>query len=146
MVGIWHNNSMKLHSENLECLKVFRSKTNDALLSATMFVYEHKGTGKFLLARWLAEHSVFLPILELGSTPAVTEEALLRFRQYCHPQAEETAAVALRQAADNQQRLNEDLDHERREQQAQVLREDHGLKVDDTDGRVFLPPGVLAGA
>ena len=135
---------MKRHSDNLECLKVFRSRTNDPVLLATLFVYEHMQTGKFILARWIGE-PVFLPILELGDTPHLTEEALLRFRQYCHPQAQETAAAAVKQAADNQQRLDEDLDHERREQQARLLRDEAGVKVDDRDGRVFLPAGVLAG-
>jgi len=144
MAGFWDDQCMKRHSDNLECLNVFRSRTNDPVLRSTLFVYEHMQTGKFILARWIGE-PVFLPILDLGDTPRITEEALLRFRQYCHPQAQETAAVALRQAADNQQRLDEDLDHERREQQARLLRDEAGVKVDDSDGRVFLPAGVLAG-
>ena len=145
MAGVWDPSCMKLMPKGVGCLDSFRAKACDDVLRATLFVYQHMKSGKYMLARWLMEHHVFLPILELGDEPLVSEDAMTRFRQYCYPQARESMTVAVQQAADNQRKLDEELEHDRRESRAKILRDENGIAVPDTDGRVFLPPGVLGG-
>src|SRR5512136_1036746 len=117
MAGVWDPNQMQL-CENPGCMAFFRSRAPDDTLRDTMFIYRHMKTMKYLLARWLMEKSVFLPILELGDKPVLTEEIVAQFIQYCHPEGQKTAVEALREASDNQIRQCEESDDENRRNQA----------------------------
>ena len=143
MVGVWNAECMKLLPGCPECLHWFRSKSSDETFRATLFVYQHMTSKKFMLGRWLREHHVFLPVMELGAEPKLTEEIVAKFLSIVRPAPEQTAAVALKEASDNQQRQDEDHDAENREIRAQLLRDECGIKTDDRDGRVFVPAHLL---
>jgi hypothetical protein len=112
----------------------------------TLFLYQHMRTETFILARWLNEHHVFLPLLDLGAEPYLNDEIVAKFLAIVHPAPEQTAEVALQRAADNERRQAEALDNERKEVRAQMLRDECKIKVKrgDVDGTVFAPTGALS--
>lgn len=141
MAGVWDPNQMQM-CENPGCLAFFKSHAPDATLRDTLFVYRHMKTLKYMLARWIGE-PIFLPILELGAEPILTDDIVLRYRQYCHPELGKSVKEAIREAQDNQIRQCEESDDENRRNQARCMRDDFGIKVPDTDGRAYLPASVV---
>ncbi len=145
MVGVWKPDEMKLLPGCPECLRWFRSKASDETFRDTLFVYQHMKSGKFMLGRWLREYHVFLPVMELGLTPVLNDEIVGKFLSIVHPAREQTAGAAMKQAASNQSRQDEEHDAENREIRAEILRDEYGIKADDRHGGIFLPAGLLAG-
>lgn len=141
MVGVFNDNQMKL-IQNPACLHFFKSKAPDDDLKANLFIYQHQETKKFMLARWLGG-DVFIPILDLGLEPTLDDAIVDQYFKYCHPQAAKTIGQGLRQAQDNQQSLNEDLENEKRTMRARILRDEFHIKVPDHDGTCYLPTELV---
>lgn len=145
MVGVWDPNRMQLIQGTPECLRWFRKNATDKTFGECLFLYRVIHKNLFMLGRWLAERSVFLPVMEIGPEPVLNDEVVARYLSIVRPRPEQTAQVALKQAADNQSRMDEDFRNERAEIKAKLLRDECGIKADPDDGSIFLPADVLAG-
>jgi hypothetical protein len=146
MAGVYDPKVIAILAGVPECLRWFRNNCGaDQVLRDSLFIYRHTQSGNFMLARWLMYRSVFLPILELGDAPVLSDQAVVAFRFYVHPDPERTAEAALKQAADNQERGDEEFDAQREENRARMLQDECGIKVRHTDGGVFAPTSILGG-
>jgi hypothetical protein len=145
MVGVWDPNRMQLVPGTPECLRWFRKNATNKTFGECLFLYRVIHKNLFMLGRWLAEYKVFLPVMEIGAAPVLNDDVVAEYLAIVRPRPEQTARVAIRQAADNQSRMDEDLRNERADIKAKLLRDECGIKADPEDGSIFLPPDVLAG-
>ena len=139
--GVWNDNTMKL-MPNPGCLHFFKSKAPDENMRTNLFVYQHMETNKFMLAQWLGG-DVFIPILEMGDEPLLDDEIVANYMAYCYPNSRQDLVQGLRDAKNNQRRLDEDFQQNNREERARDLRDNYGYKMPDQDGCAFLPPELV---
>ena len=141
MIGVYNDNDYKL-IPNPACLHFFKSKAPDESMKTNLFVYQVVESGKFMLAKWIGG-DVFFPVLELGLEPLLDDDIVDKFFRYCHPQSAMTIREGLKQAKDNQQQNNEELQDDKRTMRAKILRDEFHIKVPDEDGTCYLPIGLV---
>ena len=141
MVGLWNSETMK-QIQNPGCLHFFKQKAPDEDLRTNVFVYLLVKKNKFMVARWISDN-LFLPIVELGSEPVLSDEVVAAYMLYCYPNAGPSVGVGLKEAHDNHIALEEEHEHEKRTIRAKILRDEFHVKVPDEDGCAHLPIGLV---
>ena len=143
MAAYFKPKDMEIIQGTPTCMEFFRSRAPTDEIRKSLFLYRHHTSKRFILGQWITKMGVFIPILEIGSSlDDFGRDTCKRYMDLMYPEKAPQLVDGLKQAARNQEDMDEALLHDRIENKAKILKDEFGVSVHRENGTVLLPSDV----